>query len=139
MSETSFPRVPTQAEIDADAEGQEQLELGVVAVANWPAEGLKPHPIAGIFRMMDDAELDDLAERIRANGLRQPIVIYEGMILDGRNRYLACLKAGEFEASIDWRYDDKHFVGFGGLGWDPAQMDPVTYVWDTNEGRRHDS
>lgn len=106
--------------------------------AGWPANGLRPHPIAAIFRLMDAGERADLAARIRASGLRQPIVMYEGMILDGRNRYLAAVEAGLFAADVDYR-TDPHFEFFGGMGWDRAQNDPLAYVWDTNEGRRHDS
>lgn len=52
------------------------------------------HPLCVLFpRMVDDAFLA-LVEDIRANGLREPITIHDGMILDGGNRYRACLQAG---------------------------------------------
>jgi hypothetical protein len=54
---------------------------------------LKSHPLADTYPMMSQQEMDALVEDIRANGQRQPIILYEGMILDGRNRYAACLKA----------------------------------------------
>jgi hypothetical protein len=45
--------------------------------------------------MMDDAALAELAADIKANGLRDPIWRHpDGRIIDGRNRWLACQKAG---------------------------------------------
>lgn len=46
-------------------------------------------------------ELEDLAEDIAENGLRHPLVRYQGMILDGRNRLLACEMAGVDPMFID--------------------------------------
>jgi ParB-like chromosome segregation protein Spo0J len=53
------------------------------------------HPAAGIFPLMHDADLELLASDIRANGLRQPLVLdTDGRLLDGRNRLRACELAG---------------------------------------------
>jgi ParB-like chromosome segregation protein Spo0J len=50
------------------------------------------HPY-NVFPVISDAEIDELAEDIKTNGLTHPIILFEGKILDGRNRYLACKKA----------------------------------------------
>jgi len=51
------------------------------------------HPYADKFPMLPESELAELAESIRANGLRSPVVLTpNGLILDGRNRYAACLQ-----------------------------------------------
>jgi ParB-like chromosome segregation protein Spo0J len=53
-----------------------------------------PHPLAEFFDMLDDAALNDLAADIKKNGLRESIKVWDGHILDGRNRYAACKLAG---------------------------------------------
>ncbi len=53
------------------------------------------HPASCIYPMLGDAELEELAEDIKANGLLEPILIdTEDRIIDGRNRYRACQMAG---------------------------------------------
>jgi hypothetical protein len=63
------------------------------------------HPASMIFPMMSSAEMEDLIRDIKLNGLVEPIVICDGMILDGRNRMRACKAAGVtpqfFEPIID--------------------------------------
>lgn len=55
---------------------------------------LEFHEYCLMFPPMGKEELEGLAEDIKVNGLRNPITLYEGKILDGRNRYLACLSLG---------------------------------------------
>jgi hypothetical protein len=83
---------------------------------------LKFHPLADIFPLMEGEEFDALVADIKANGLQEDIVLYGGMILDGRNRYRACLAAGE----------PPHFAK-----GDYAINDPVAYVISANIHRRH--
>lgn len=52
------------------------------------------HEISNMFPMMQPDKLTELADDIKENGLHEPIVIYEGKILDGRNRYQACQIVG---------------------------------------------
>lgn len=51
---------------------------------------MKHHPIADVWPMMDEAKLAELADDIRKNGQLVPVWLYEGKILDGRNRWAAC-------------------------------------------------
>ena len=81
---------------------------------------LKWHPAANIFPMMEDKELQELAEDIREKGQFEPISICDDMILDGRNRSAACLIAGVDPVTI---------------GVNPR--DPVAYVLSLNLHRRH--
>ncbi len=55
---------------------------------------MKIHPLAELIPGMTDAEFADLKADIEANGQREPITIYEGMVLDGRHRYRACEELG---------------------------------------------
>lgn len=56
---------------------------------------MNTHPAADLFPMMADDDLQALADDIREHGLRQPIVRdSDGLIVDGRNRLLACELAG---------------------------------------------
>ena len=52
------------------------------------------HPLSTLFPRLVGAEFDSLVADIKANGLREPIVLHGGMILDGRNRAAACVAAG---------------------------------------------
>jgi len=53
------------------------------------------HPIADLLPMMTGEELANLAVDIKANGLIHPIVVdRDGLLLDGRNRSMACEIAG---------------------------------------------
>jgi hypothetical protein len=80
------------------------------------------HPLAEQYPLMGDAELAELADDIRENGLKVPVVLWRGQIIDGRNRYLACLRAG-----VECRYDD-HAGPEEGL---------ESHIASLNENRRH--
>ena len=47
-----------------------------------------------MFPMIEGTAFDELKGDIAANGIHQPIVLYQGQILDGRNRYKAAKAAG---------------------------------------------
>jgi hypothetical protein len=81
---------------------------------------LEFHPLANIFPLLDGDELGNLADDVKANGLQEPIVLYEGKILDGRNRYQGCVLAGV----------EPRFVEFDG-------DNPRAYVKSLNILRRH--
>lgn len=79
------------------------------------------HPAADLFPMLPDDQLAELAEDIKQRGLNQAIVLTkEGVLLDGRNRMVACSRAGV----------RPHFTEYQG-------DDPTAYVVSINLRRRH--
>jgi DNA modification methylase len=79
---------------------------------------LKNHPAADAFPMMDALRLDELKADIAANGQREPITLCDGMILDGRNRYRACIDLGI-------EPETREYIG-----------DPWAFAWSLNGARR---
>jgi hypothetical protein len=80
------------------------------------------HDVANIFPLMLETELDALAVDIATHGLREPIWLdADGAIVDGRNRYLACERAG-----VEPRF--QRWDGEGSL---------ISFVVSLNLHRRH--
>lgn len=48
------------------------------------------HEATKLFPPMDDEQLEAFAAQIKKDGLKHPIVLFEGKVLDGRNRAKAC-------------------------------------------------
>lgn len=55
---------------------------------------LKYHELANLFPLIEEPDLNELSRDIASNGLLTPILLFDGEILDGRNRYRACKLAG---------------------------------------------
>ena len=60
------------------------------------------HEYANLFPLLRDEELTALSKDIEVNGQLEPIIVEGKIILDGRNRYLACRKAGIEPTFIEW-------------------------------------
>ena len=81
---------------------------------------LNTHPIADIWPMMSDDDLQGLSNDIKHQGLLTPVWLYEDKILDGRNRAKACQMAGV-------KVETKTYTG----------DNPVAFAFSLNEKRRH--
>lgn len=80
------------------------------------------HEAAEIFPLMNETDLKILTDDIRANGLLEPISLYDGQIVDGRNRLEACRRAGVKPQFVD--------VTLNGTG-------PLEFVISKNLENRH--
>jgi len=65
------------------------------------------HPVAELFPLIEGDELDALVEDIRANGLLHPVLVRQGVLLDGRNRVRACETAGVPVIEVEFYGDER--------------------------------
>ena len=79
------------------------------------------HLAAELFPMMDAEALQALADDIREHGQREAVILFDGKVLDGRNRLRACELAGV--ESLTCVRDDI--------------SDPIGFVLSLNLHRRH--
>ena len=86
---------------------------------------LAEHDLAALMPEMDEEQFAALKDSIELRGARNPIILYEGQILDGRHRYRALKELAAEGKSPAWRVEDL-----------PADDDPVEYVLDQNANRR---
>jgi hypothetical protein len=104
---------------------------------------LPVHPAAELFPLMAEAELKELAEDIKTNGLRSPIVMWPNsdkklLLIDGRNRLDALALLGllgvdesgcltlKARSNDHWQFQCAHQVG-----------DPYALALSFNVRRRH--
>jgi hypothetical protein len=81
------------------------------------------HPLAGMFPLLEGKDFDDFVADIGKHELQNDIDTWQGMILEGRNRALACQQLG-----IEPRYHECRFQDEAGAR---------AYVISQNMHRRH--
>lgn len=70
------------------------------------------HRFANYLPIADDKDQFALRESIKAIGLVEPVVTYQGAILDGRHRYKACTVVGVEPTFIEFNGDDEAALQF---------------------------
>ena len=79
------------------------------------------HPAALLFPLLDGKEREQLVRDVRKHGVREPVVIWRGQLLDGRNRVEAARQAN-VPVPVKRLEDD---------------VDPFSFVLSANAFRRH--
>lgn len=82
---------------------------------------MKIHPVCALFPEMTPEEYETLKESISKNGVREPVVVHKGFLVDGKHRLKACQELGIKCPSQEWD-------GKGSL---------VDWAMDKNLRRRH--
>jgi len=87
-------------------------------------DGLEFHKLSEIFPLIEGDEFDGFVEGFKKHGLLQPIVLFQGKILEGRNRY----RAGK---ALGYKFGAKDFTEL------PPGQNPYEFVLVANVQRRH--
>lgn len=95
-------------------------------ITDW--QFLEPHPLAGLFPIMSEEEVNRIADDMASKGYdpAYPIVLYEGKVLDGRNRHAAAVLVRHLNGGTV----TPAFVEYEG-------DDPLSFVVRSNLYRRH--
>lgn len=114
----------TADETSADLAGR--LVPAKVAVGqldgSTTVQELEVHPLALLIPGMSDADELRLRADIEINGVLEPLVLFEGKVLDGRHRLRIAVSAGAIVRV-------EQFTG--------TAADARSYVWSANVSRRH--
>ena len=86
---------------------------------------LEYHELSFLLPLMNEEDFDMLVEDIEAYGQIEPVTLFEGKILDGRNRYKACQKLGIEVKTKEWTPSKT------------SGLTPIQYVISENIMRRH--
>lgn len=82
------------------------------------------HELANEYPLIEGDEFENLVEDIRKHGILEPIMLYQGKILDGRNRYRAA-------KGCEHRFTARDFRDL------VLSIDPEEYVSSRNDHRRN--
>jgi hypothetical protein len=94
----------------------------VVPVQKPDVSQLTAHSCADIYPLLNDEEMEALADDIKENGLIHPIIVQGNVIIDGRNRLAACKLAGVEPVFKEFDGNEESIKG---------------YILGANNNRRH--
>jgi hypothetical protein len=89
--------------------------------------GYKVHPAASLFPLIEGEDFEDLVFSIKTLGVLQPIVVLNGMLIDGRNRLRAVTRLRKEGCTLDLPVKE--------LG--PEVESVSEYIFDCNVHRRN--
>jgi hypothetical protein len=115
---------PETAPPGRQKQGHKKQPLEATPKRTPTPDRFEPHPFAALFPGLPPEELALLAKDIKERGQLEPIILYKGRILDGRNRYRACQIAG---VEARWEeFDEK-----------TNRRSPEEFILSRNLRRRH--
>jgi len=103
------------------------------AAVEPPAETIAGYPVhlaASLFPLMDGEEFNELVESVRQHGVRQPVVIHNGVLIDGRNRLRAVERLKEDGLAVSVPTVELSSLTNGANS-------VVDWIYSTNKIRRH--
>jgi len=83
---------------------------------------LSVHPLAKMIPLITTGDLDRLIDDIRDNGVNEPLIMFEGQVLDGRNRLAVASVLGAPVTLEEF---------------DGNEATAKSFVWSANAARRH--
>lgn len=99
--------------------GKKKLRDVLPKVSKAPAtqshggiHGFEVHPALQLIPRMSTPEIIDLANDIKKNGQQEPVVLWNGQLIDGRNRVEACRRLGRepIRAELDFNEDPIAYI-----------------------------
>ena len=89
--------------------------------------GYKVHPAASLFPLIEGEDFEDLVFSIKTLGVLQPIVVSNGMLIDGRNRLRAVTRLRKEGCTLDLPVKE----------FEPEVESVSEYIFDCNVHRRN--
>ena len=90
--------------------------------------GFEVHPLASLFPLIVGKIFDDLVETAARAGRLQAVEVYDGLLIDGRNRVRVQEELRRRGIEIDLPV----------LAWEPSGEETVEeHIWSVNANRRH--